>query len=157
MTSWKQAFLELLDEAYTGPENPRATWFVSNEPKSGILGTLESVSAEAASTPPFPDGATIAGHTEHLRWSLSFARVYLEGNTPALDWEDSWKVSTVSPEEWDHLRQSLRSEFDHVRDLLIHREDWSDPFLLKGALAMLPHAAYHLGALRVLVQVISSP
>ncbi len=39
---------ELFGKAYTGP-NHAHTWFIGNEPGSGLLGTLKHVSAEDAS------------------------------------------------------------------------------------------------------------
>ncbi len=42
---------ELLTEAYAGPSDPSSTWFIDNEPDSGILGLLDRVSAVEASQP----------------------------------------------------------------------------------------------------------
>ena len=75
-----QSIIDLLTEAYAGPPNPAATWFIDNEPDSGILGILAGVSAEEASTSVDGSehvGTTIAGHAEHLRWSLANASAAL--------------------------------------------------------------------------------
>ncbi len=46
---FKISLLELLSEAYTGPTHAY-TWFIGNEPGSGILGTLEAARALVAAT-----------------------------------------------------------------------------------------------------------
>ncbi|MDQ6693388.1 MAG: hypothetical protein M3014_03070 [Chloroflexota bacterium] len=38
-----------LTEAYSGPPDHTATWFIDNDPDSGILGILRDVTAEEAS------------------------------------------------------------------------------------------------------------
>lgn len=75
--AFKEGFLELFREAYTGP-NYLHTWFIGNEPGSGLFGTLEKLSAEDASRAQ-PYGLTVATHTEHLRWSLAHANTFACG------------------------------------------------------------------------------
>ena len=84
---------ELFSEAYTGP-NHAYTWFIGNEPGSGLFGTLENVSADDASSRQ-PSGSTVAAHTEHLRWSLAVANAFARGETPQMDWAESWSVRSV--------------------------------------------------------------
>jgi hypothetical protein len=55
----------LLTEAYAGPPDPSATWFIDNRPNSGILGILEEVTAKEASTSVHASGdpgSTIAAN-----------------------------------------------------------------------------------------------
>ena len=52
-----QSIADLLTEAYAGPPNPSSTWFIDNEPDSGILGILAGVSA--AEAPTFPLTAAV--------------------------------------------------------------------------------------------------
>ncbi len=143
---FKTSLLELLSEAYTGPTHAY-TWFISNEPGSGILGTLENVSAENASSRQ-PSGTTLAAHTEHLRWSLAQANAFARGETPTETWAESWSVRTVDKAAWQTLRAELRGEFETLYAALQKQEDFSDPQTLTGIMALAPHAAYHLGAIR---------
>lgn len=140
-------FLELFDEAYVGPPNHHSTWFTSNEPHAAILGTLDELDATQASK-LHTSGQSIASHAEHLRWSLDLALAYFRGEQPQVDWEDSWKVQTVTEAEWQQLRANLKSNYEAVRAAIAAAPDWSNKFFLTGTIALLPHAAYHLGAIR---------
>ena len=143
---------ELFSEAYTGP-NHAYTWFISSEPDSGILGTLQSVGAEDASRRQ-PSGSTIAAHTEHLRWSLALANAYTRGETPALNWAESWTVQTVDADAWDKLRADLKREYEALYQAIQNQQDVSDEQMLTVMLAFTPHAAYHLGAIRQLTHAV---
>src|SRR4030066_131531 len=70
-----QSITTLFSEAYAGPPNPSSTWFIDNEPDSGILGIIAGVSATEASWSfrKNDPGTTIVAHVEHLRWSLAAA------------------------------------------------------------------------------------
>lgn len=145
----RNVLLELFKEAYTGPNGPH-TWFIDNRPGSGLLGTLEGVSAEDASKAS-PSGSTIAGHAEHLRWSLALTNAYVRGENPTPSWAESWTLRTVDAAAWEELRADLRREYEAVFAALGRLEGVSDPQMLTGILALTPHAAYHLGAVRQLV------
>lgn len=145
----RNVVLELFSEAYTGPNGPQG-WFIDNRPGSGLFGTLEGVSAEDASRLS-PSGSTVAAHTEHLRWSLALTNAYVRGENPTPSWAESWTVKTVDAEAWDALRADLRLEYEEVLAALGRQEDVSDPQTLTGIMALTPHAAYHLGAVRQMV------
>lgn len=147
--AFKASLLELFSEAYTGPNHPY-TWFIGNEPGSGIFGTLSSLSAADASRAGL-SGATVAAHTEHLRWSLAHANAFARGETPAGDWAESWTVSAVDETAWNALRAELRREYETLYAVIAQQDDFSDPQMLTGVMALAPHAAYHLGAIRQLV------
>ena len=38
-----QSIITLFSEAYAGPPDPSSTWFIDNEPDSGILGIIGGV------------------------------------------------------------------------------------------------------------------
>jgi hypothetical protein len=81
-TAVLNSVIELLTEAYEGPPNPSSTWFIDNEPDSGILDLLANVSAEEASTSVDGSGemgSTIVSHAEHLRWSLEMMNAAIRG------------------------------------------------------------------------------
>ncbi len=150
-----ETVLELFDEAWPGPANPSATWFNDNAADAGILGRLAGVNAEQASRPVSAGGPTIAAHAEHLRWFLAYARSFYGGEGKPGNWEDSWSVRAVDTEAWDRLRADLRSEYEAMRQTVADQTDWSDPDLLTGTLALLPHSGYHLGAIRELIRATS--
>src|SRR5512138_1670580 len=88
----------LLTEAYAGPPDPRSTWFIDNEPNSGILGLLSTVSAAEASTSvdgSGREGTTIAAHAGHLRWSLSMINAAIRGEPFEGRWQESWNTLTA--------------------------------------------------------------
>jgi hypothetical protein len=152
------SILTLLTEAYAGPPDPSATWFIDNAPDSGVLGILANVDAEEASRSAdgsHAPGTTIASHAEHLRWSLAVVAAELRGEPYPTDWDESWQVTTVDPEEWDRLRRDLRSEYENVSGAIKERTQLSWD-VLNDTLALLPHAAYHLGNLRQMIERIRS-
>jgi hypothetical protein len=143
------SIVELLTEAYDGPPNPSATWFIDNEPNSGILGILDGVTAEEASTSvdgSGQTGSTIAANAEHLRWSLAMMNAAIRGENLG-DWKESWRLLYADRVEWDRLRASLRAEFETLREALKSQTELPEQYL-SGVLALLPHAAYHLGTIR---------
>ncbi len=145
---------ELLTEAYAGPPNPSSTWFIDNEPDSGILGILAKVSAEEASLPvdgAGNPGSTIAANAEHLRWSLANSNAALRGEPFTGKWAESWHLIKADPEEWDRLCSELRNEFETLRTAIQNQQDLPGEYL-NGVLALLPHAAYHLGTIRQMIE-----
>jgi hypothetical protein len=153
-TTLIESIVTLLTEAYAGPPNPKETWFIDNEPDAGILGILANVSAEEASTSvdgSGQSGTTIAANVEHLRWSLANVNATLRGEAYNANWGESWQRSSASPDEWDRLRQSLRSEYETLRAALLQQQDLPGVYL-NGTLALIPHAAYHLGSIRQMIE-----
>ena len=145
---------KLLTEAYAGPPDPKATWFIDNEPDSGILGILAGLSAAEASLSVDGSGnpgTTIASNAEHLRWSLANANSALRGEPYQGKWSESWNLLGSDDEGWDRLRSELRSEFETLREALKRQTELPGDYL-NGVLAMLPHAAYHLGTIRQMVE-----
>jgi len=154
ITTLINSIVTLLTEAYAGPPDPNATWFIDNEANSGILGQLETVSAVEASTSvdnKGEPGTTIASHTEHLRWSLANANAAMRGEPYNPNWGESWELLQADSEAWDRLRNSLRSEFNTMSQVLKSQTDLEGDYLL-GVLALVPHAAYHLGTIRQMIE-----
>jgi hypothetical protein len=145
------SFLELFDELYMGVTTERS-WVIDKEPGLGFTGVIRTVSAEDASRTTHEGGTTVAAHTEHLRWSLNFALAFFQGKRPDADWSKSWRVRTVNEQEWENLRSALQNEYIAVKAAIESVKDWpEDPNFLKGVLALVPHAAYHLGSIKQLI------
>jgi hypothetical protein len=106
----------LLTEAYAGPPDPRATWFIDTEPDSGILGILASVTAEEASASvdgSGETGSTIASHAEHLRWSLAQSNAAIRGEP----FEGNGRRAAINPGRSVNgtVARRLRAEFETLR------------------------------------------
>ena len=144
----------VLREAFEGPQ-AEWTYFIDNRPGSGALGTVEGLTAEAASRPSGDGQTTIASHVHHLCFSLAASSAWIRGERPELDWKESWRVRTVSAAEWQVLRQRLRREYE---ELLRAVEDkaTSGEEAFGGAVGVIAHAAYHLGAIRQKVALASA-
>jgi hypothetical protein len=144
-----QSMVTLFSEAYAGPSDPSSTWFIDNEPDSGVLGLIAGVSAAEASwsTHREQPGTTIAGHIEHLRWSLANANGALQGKPYQGNWSESWNTLDADEQKWRQLRSDLRQEFELLRENLQKQNELKGEYLL-GVMALIPHAAYHLGTIR---------
>jgi hypothetical protein len=149
--------VDLLTEAYEGPSDPSSTWFIDNAPNAGVLGMLEDVSAREASKSvdgSGQTGTTIAAHTEHLRWSLAMMLAAIRGE-PLGEWKESWRLLYADEDEWGRMRRSLRTEFETLQVALKSQTDLREEYIT-GLLALLPHAAYHLGVMRQMLERVRS-
>jgi hypothetical protein len=148
-----QSISTLFSEAYAGPENPRSTWFIDNEPDSGILGLIKGVTAEEASwsSKKNDPGTTIAAHVEHLRWSLANANGALTGQPYNGRWSESWNTLQANEEQWSRLKAELEREYAQLNRNLQAQDELSGD-TLTGVMALVPHAAYHLGTIRQLIE-----
>src|SRR5262245_2733293 len=100
-------FSELVDGASAG--HPA---FILNTGDAGLLRSLDKLSAADASRSA-NGGATIAAHSQHLRYGLSLMnRWAAEGGNPFADatWDAAWKLSSVNDTEWEEIRRGLREE-----------------------------------------------
>ena len=137
-------FSELVDGAPRG-----GGAFILNSGDAGLLRSLEKLSAHQASQRA-NDGATIAAHTQHLRFGLSLMnRWATEGGNPFADakWDEAWKISNVDGAEWEEIRNGLRDEVHRWLQVLKSPRDASE-IELSGMIASIAHLAYHLGAIR---------
>ncbi|MEW6648622.1 MAG: hypothetical protein AB1453_00385 [Chloroflexota bacterium] len=150
---------ELLTEAYDKPIQPSATWFIDNQPDSGVLGVLKGISAVEASVSVDGSrnaGTTIASHAMHLCWSLANVNATIRGEPWNPNWSQSWALQSVDEGEWDQLRQELRREFETLRDAIQKQESLEGDYLT-GLLALAPHAAYHLATIRQMLERVRMP
>ena len=147
-TDLVQEILYLLTETFESPVKDGNAYL---DRGAGVFMTLARVSAEAASTPPFPGATTLAAQTEHLRFYLVALEGFITGAHTRVDWAESWRTANVTPEAWDTLRSELRRTYEHTVTLIQHFSRW-DEDELSGALAILTHSAYHLGAMRQLLK-----
>ncbi|HEX9090595.1 MAG TPA: DinB family protein [Anaerolineales bacterium] len=144
-----QSIITLFSEAYAGPADPKSTWFIDNDPDSGILGLVRGISAAEASWSTKDDqpGTSVAAHVEHLRWSLANANRALEGEPYNGSWKESWNTLSADEAAWERLRNELKREYETLVKNLQKQRDLPGDYLT-GVMALLPHAAYHLGTIR---------
>lgn len=122
---------------------------------TSLFETLDSLTADQVSQSITAGGTTVAGHVYHTIFYLEVTRDYLEGTlNRKIDWKDSWIITTRNNSEWAELRSQLKSEYKTVVDYLTGVTDWTDLRIL-GALGILAHTSYHLGAIRQIAKLVA--
>ena len=140
----EKALLALFEEAYVGPPDPRGTWFADNEARGGFLGTIERLDAAAASRPlSAGEPLSVASHAGHIRYSLHLTNLAMRGGNPYpdADWKGSWARRVVGEAEWKELVAAISN----------------DEIIATGTLAALMHGAWHLGAIRQGLGLVTAP
>ena len=141
----------LLKETFEGPPPKTASAYLDQG--GGLFQTVENVTAEDASRAVKPGAPTIAAHCAHARFYVSVLHRYMQGPLEDVDWKQSWLVQTVSPAEWEALREELREAYTSLTEALRSVEGWGER-PVGAALAIVAHTAYHLGAVRQLVRMV---
>lgn len=145
------AFLVLFREAFFGvPDGLDYTWFVQG--REALLPSLDALTAEQASHSPREGVATIAAHAYHMLFALRNGNSHFDGPEPEGTWESSWAKQTASEQEWVELRSCIRSEYESLVRAIDKQATPVDEEFLNGTLAILPHMAFHLGAIRQLMK-----
>ena len=123
--------------------------YILNSGDVGLLRSLDKLSASDASQAS-EGGATIAAHTQHVRYGLSLMnRWATEGGNPFANakWDEAWKLSAVTEAQWEEIRRGLRDESQRWLGALESPRDTNAPEL-NGMIASIAHLAYHMGAIR---------
>jgi len=122
--------------------------FMLNAGDAGLLASLDTVTAVAASRPT-ATGSSLAAHVDHVRYGLSLMNRWSTGEDPFgnADWGASWKKTTVTEDQWRTLRADLRTETARWLSALRTPRDVQD-VELNGMIGSIAHLAYHLGAVR---------
>lgn len=141
-----KTLITLFGELVNGASTDGA--YMLNGGDEGLLGSLDKLSAKAASAPT-RTGSTIAAHVDHLRYGLSLMNRWTSGENPFAnaDWSTSWKKTTVSEDEWRTRRAELRTEATRWLEALGTPREASE-MELNGMIGSIAHLAYHLGAIR---------
>lgn len=114
---------------------------------AGLFPTLDTITAELASREPFPGAPSIASHCAHLEYYVRANHGSIVGQEQQVDWPSSWRVQSVGPDEWEALKQRLRSGYDDLRASLLSLPAWGDDAVC-DSMAIVAHSAYHLSAIR---------
>ena len=123
--------------------------FILNTGDIGLLKSLDKLSAADASH-SVNGGATIASHTQHVRYGLSLMNEWgTNGGNPFANakWDEAWKMSKVNDAQWQEIRNGLRKEATGWQQVLKTPREANDLELM-GIVGSIAHLAYHLGAIR---------
>ena len=102
--AFRRVFSELVDG--TSPKGG----YVLNTGDIGILRSLDKISAGDASR-AVNGGATIAAHTQHVRYGLSLMNEWAsQGGNPFANakWDDAWQMSAVNDAQWQDIRDGRK-------------------------------------------------
>jgi hypothetical protein len=131
---------------------------VLNTGDIGLLRSLDKITAAEASQCA-NDGATIAAHTQHLRYGLSLMNEWsTSGGNPFANakWDEAWKMSTVDEAQWREIREGLGDETKRWLAILQTPREAAE-LELSGMFGSIAHLAYHLGAIRQINKTVRGP
>jgi hypothetical protein len=145
--------LALFDETFHGSPGGEGSIYLDR----GISweASLRNVSAGDASRPVFEGATTIVAQVTHVLYYFEVMPQFMAGASPPTDWPGSWKVTSASNAEWDELRARLLAAGAQMREHFLTAGQW-DEDSAGGAMALLVHCAYHLGAVRQLLKALGS-
>ncbi|MBS1716867.1 MAG: hypothetical protein JSS72_03945 [Armatimonadetes bacterium] len=144
---------ELFRESYQGVKpGADGTWYVQG--KEAIFPTLREVTGEEASRPIKGSRATLADHAWHTCYYLTLLNQNIRGEHPRPDWEGSWQHGPFSNEEWQVFLSQFEEEFETCYAWYQRGELPDEDDALMFSMANVAHAAFHLGAMRVLLGLI---
>ncbi|MGB3306791.1 MAG: DinB family protein [Thermomicrobiales bacterium] len=124
---------------------------------TSLFETLATIDAATASRVFSPRASTIAAQVNHTRFYLDvLLRNMRDGDTTPADWDSSWQVTEVTPEEWDALIAGLRASYDEIKTIAANLDEWTDD-AVGGAMAIIAHSAYHLGEIRLSLAALQIP
>jgi len=139
----------LLSELIDGPAPGQGTWILDRDPQAGFAGTLQQLSAAQASRHVISGESSLAGHANHILFSLTLMNRWAAGENPfaGADWQGSWALQTVDEAQWATLQKNLLGQaHGWMSSFNAPRAVDSDD--LTGIIASVSHIAYHLGAIR---------
>ena len=146
----------LFSELVNGPDGES---YMLNPGDRGLLRSLDTLSAEAASTVPSGGGASIAAHVDHVLYGIHLFNLWTAGEEnpwAEADWTASWQRVSVNDEEWKALREQLRVEAEKWNASIAGTGDLKG-VPLNGVIASVAHLAYHLGAIRQIDRALRGP
>lgn len=125
---------------------------------TSMFETLATISAQEASIPGGGKCATLAAQVKHVAFYLDvLERSVRTQQFEPQDWGKIWReTSTVTSEEWEAIKRSLRESYDRIKQLIADTDEWPSEREIGGAIAMIVHTAYHLGEIRQALCVIKA-
>jgi len=141
--SFTDELFELLDETF---EQVHGIYL---DRGTSLFETLETVSAEEASRPVSAECSSIAAQVNHVCFYIKVLERGIQRKPIGkIDWQESWQLEKVTPEEWEALKKQLTEAYESVLTLMKSLDRWEGGDDIGGSLAILAHTAYHLGEIR---------
>lgn len=144
---YTQALSILFRETFEGMPTREEQVFLDFE--AGIFSTLGKLSAAQASAEI--NSTTIAAHAAHAKFYIELLDNYLNRDMRVVDFKQSWRIKTVSEDEWDDLRENMSKIYRKVTETLQKTEEWGLD-TITVAMGIVAHTAYHLGSMRQMVK-----
>lgn len=119
------------------------TYFLDS--RASLRQTLSELSAEEASRDV--GGNSVAAHAYHIVFAFEAFGAYVRGDRTRRDWNESWRVSTVDPAQWEALQKDVFRGYEELRDAIKNHAEESDD-TMGGTVGAVAHLAYHIGAIR---------
>lgn len=148
---------DILHETFEGGVPGQPTLFLDGTKTDGsgnhgLFATLASLSAEQASDPTAL-GLSVASHTAHLAYYLEVGLLFMRGETPSgpFAWKESFSPSVVNQAAWKALQARLHAAYAEM----MARADAAEPLAVDELVNPAVHSAYHLGAIRQTVKLLS--
>jgi hypothetical protein len=135
---------ELMRETFEGARPGAGTQYLDHD--SGIRSTLRRFSAEQASV-QMGRHPSIVAHVRHMIFHLRVAREWIAGDHSKRDWEGSFLPQTATDDEWSKLTAEIENARTAYLDV-IRRLSPEARVTESGAMGVIAHLAYHLGAIR---------
>jgi hypothetical protein len=89
--------INVLDETFIYRKK-QWTYFTDNKPDAGFIGLLQGLNAADVSLPIA--GTSIVSHVHHVIFSLLESAAWIRGDHSPKDWNESWRVSSVTDSKW---------------------------------------------------------
>jgi hypothetical protein len=116
---------------------------------ASLFQTLATLSAAEVSRPVSASCASIAAQVEHTRFYLEVCVRYGRGEQVGkIDWDATWQLRSVTPEEWEALKGRLNETYQDLQSVLQTPATWEHDLAIAGSMNALVHSAYHLGEIR---------
>lgn len=147
------ALSEMVRECFEEGQGVRH--FTGLSADAALFANLSKLDAAQASTRIHPRLNTVVAHTRHLLEAISGSNRWAATGAFEADFGEAWLEQEASPARWDELRQRLASEYEALMGWLSDGERLDDANL-RWTLAILPHCAYHLGAIVQLTRIITT-
>jgi len=150
---FRSSFLSLWKEIFE-PTGSGPHWIL--DAGTSFFETLSDITAEEASIPVSNQSSNLAAQVNHTSYYIEELREGMATNFQnEPDWDGSWQVGAVDDAQWQALTAKLRANYDWFTQLATENEVWTADYV-GGAMAMVAHAAYHLGEVRQGIGVIRS-
>jgi len=141
---FNDALIVLLDETF---DNVQGFYL---DRGTSLFETLNGISADEASIAVGGKCATLAAQVKHVAFYLQVVENSMrDPEYPSVDWGEIWRtVNSVTPEEWEDIKEELRTNYRQVVKLIENTSSWPDQIEIASFIAVIAHTAYHLGEIR---------